>query len=135
MFKKNHFHTICHLHKIVIYILQVLVVGNPANTNAFICKKYAPTIPAQNFSALTRLDQNRAQAQVSQPVLLLFSFFFQRILFILGNTIWPLDYFSLQLSRTIASKFVLLMCWLKSGHRTVVRTSTDIYLYYMICLK
>ena len=43
---------------------QVLVVGNPANTNAFICRKYAPSIPAENFSCLTRLDQNRAQAQV-----------------------------------------------------------------------
>jgi len=45
--------------------VKVLVVGNPANTNAFICKKYAPTIPEENFSALTRLDQNRAQAQVA----------------------------------------------------------------------
>jgi malate dehydrogenase len=43
----------------------VVVVGNPANTNAFICKKYAPSIPPNNFTALTRLDQNRAQAQVS----------------------------------------------------------------------
>lgn len=43
----------------------MVVVGNPANTNAYICKKYAPSIPPQNFTALTRLDQNRAQAQVS----------------------------------------------------------------------
>lgn len=47
------------------FVFQVLVVGNPANTNAMICKKYAPSIPAQNFSALTRLDQNRAQSQVA----------------------------------------------------------------------
>jgi len=45
--------------------VKVLVVGNPANTNAFICKKYAPSIPPENFSALTRLDQNRAQAQIA----------------------------------------------------------------------
>jgi len=45
--------------------VKILVVGNPANTNAFICKKYAPSIPAENFSALTRLDQNRAQAQIA----------------------------------------------------------------------
>ncbi|XP_048738080.2 malate dehydrogenase, cytoplasmic-like [Ostrea edulis] len=45
--------------------IKVVVVGNPANTNAFICKKYAPSIPAENFTALTRLDQNRAQAQVA----------------------------------------------------------------------
>jgi len=45
--------------------VKVLVVGNPANTNAFICSKYAPSIPKENFSAMTRLDQNRAQAQVA----------------------------------------------------------------------
>jgi len=45
--------------------VKVLVVGNPANTNALICSKYAPSIPPQNFSAMTRLDQNRAQAQVN----------------------------------------------------------------------
>jgi len=46
--------------------VKVLVVGNPANTNALICSKYAPSIPKENFSAMTRLDQNRAQAQISQ---------------------------------------------------------------------
>jgi len=45
--------------------VKVLVVGNPANTNALICSKYAPSIPAANFSAMTRLDQNRAQAQIA----------------------------------------------------------------------
>jgi len=45
--------------------VKVLVVGNPANTNAFICSKYAPSIPKENFTAMTRLDQNRASAQVA----------------------------------------------------------------------
>lgn len=45
--------------------VKVVVVGNPANTNAFICSKFAPSIPKENFSALTRLDQNRAQAQIA----------------------------------------------------------------------
>lgn len=45
--------------------VQVLVVGNPANTNALICSKYAPSIPRENFTAMTRLDQNRAQAQLA----------------------------------------------------------------------
>ncbi|CAN0556446.1 unnamed protein product, partial [Ectocarpus sp. 8 AP-2014] len=40
--------------------VKVLVVGNPANTNALICSHYAPSIPKENFSAMTRLDQNRA---------------------------------------------------------------------------
>ncbi|CEF68794.1 Malate dehydrogenase, cytoplasmic [Strongyloides ratti] len=46
--------------------VKVLVVGNPANTNAYIAAKYAaPTIPERNFSAMTRLDHNRAAAQVA----------------------------------------------------------------------
>lgn len=44
---------------------KVVVVGNPANTNALICMKNAPSIPPENFSALTRLDQNRAQYQIA----------------------------------------------------------------------
>lgn len=47
--------------------VKVLVVGNPANTNAMIAAKYAaPKIPACNFSAMTRLDQNRAAAQIAK---------------------------------------------------------------------
>jgi len=46
--------------------VKVLVVDNPANTNAFICAKYAADkIPAKNFSAMTRLDHNRATAQIA----------------------------------------------------------------------
>ncbi|KAL9649767.1 hypothetical protein ABK040_009582 [Willaertia magna] len=46
--------------------VKVLVVGNPANTNCLIAKTYAPSIPPENFSALTRLDHNRAKAQIAQ---------------------------------------------------------------------
>jgi len=45
--------------------VKVLVVGNPANTNAIIMQYYAPSIPKENFSAMTRLDQNRASAQIA----------------------------------------------------------------------
>ncbi|KAK6640214.1 Malate dehydrogenase, cytoplasmic [Polyplax serrata] len=45
--------------------VKILVVGNPANTNALICSKYAPSIPKENFSAMTRLDQNRATAHIA----------------------------------------------------------------------
>merc|ERR1719433_1102335 len=44
---------------------KTLVVGNPANTNALICSKYAPNIPKENFHAMTRLDQNRAMSQLA----------------------------------------------------------------------
>merc|ERR1712121_389590 len=45
--------------------VKVLVVGNPANTNCLITSKSAPTIPKENFSCLTRLDQNRAVSQIA----------------------------------------------------------------------
>jgi malate dehydrogenase len=48
--------------------VKVLVVGNPANTNALICSHYAPSIPKENFTAMTRLDQNRARAQIAHRV-------------------------------------------------------------------
>jgi malate dehydrogenase len=44
--------------------LKVVVVGNPANTNAWIAQQSAPDIPAESFSAMTRLDHNRGLAQV-----------------------------------------------------------------------
>lgn len=45
--------------------VKVVVVGNPANTNALIASTFAPNLPKENFTALTRLDQNRAVAQAS----------------------------------------------------------------------
>jgi malate dehydrogenase len=48
--------------------IKVLVVGNPANTNALIASHYAPSIPKKNFTALTRLDQNRALSQLSDKL-------------------------------------------------------------------
>jgi len=46
--------------------VKVLVVGNPANTNALLCMTSAPNIPRKNFSALTRLDHNRAKGLLSR---------------------------------------------------------------------
>lgn len=48
------------LNKVANRNVKVLVVGNPANTNAYIAMKSAPNLPPENFSALLRLDQNRA---------------------------------------------------------------------------
>ena len=45
--------------------IKVLVVGNPANTNALIASSNAPDIDAGNFTAMTRLDHNRAMAQLA----------------------------------------------------------------------
>jgi malate dehydrogenase len=45
--------------------VRVLVVGNPANTNALITAASAPDIPAERFTAMTRLDHNRALAQLA----------------------------------------------------------------------
>ena len=45
--------------------VKVLVVGNPANTNAYIAMKSAPDLPRRNFTAMLRLDHNRALSQIA----------------------------------------------------------------------
>ncbi|HUL96174.1 MAG TPA: malate dehydrogenase [Usitatibacter sp.] len=45
--------------------VRVLVVGNPANTNAYIAMKSAPALPKKNFTAMLRLDHNRALSQLA----------------------------------------------------------------------
>ena len=45
--------------------IRVLAVGNPANTNALIAQRHAPDIPADRFTAMTRLDHNRAISQLA----------------------------------------------------------------------
>ncbi|MES2353960.1 MAG: malate dehydrogenase [Pseudomonadota bacterium] len=45
--------------------VKVLVVGNPANTNAYIAKNSAPDLPGENFTAMLRLDHNRALSQLA----------------------------------------------------------------------
>jgi malate dehydrogenase len=45
--------------------VRVLVVGNPANTNAYIAMKSAPDLPRKNFTAMLRLDHNRALSQIA----------------------------------------------------------------------
>ncbi|KAL5715945.1 malate dehydrogenase [Ranunculus cassubicifolius] len=47
---------------------KVLVVANPANTNALVLKEFAPSIPDKNITCLTRLDHNRALGQISEKI-------------------------------------------------------------------
>ncbi|MEF7613280.1 malate dehydrogenase [Aquincola sp. MAHUQ-54] len=53
------------LNKVASRNVKVLVVGNPANTNAYIAMKSAPDLPAKNFTAMLRLDHNRAASQIA----------------------------------------------------------------------
>ena len=53
------------LNAVATKTVKVLVVGNPANTNAYIAMKSAPDIPAKNFTAMLRLDHNRALSQLA----------------------------------------------------------------------
>jgi malate dehydrogenase len=48
--------------------VRVLVVGNPANTNCLIAMNNAPDIPRERFTAMTRLDENRAVAQLAEKI-------------------------------------------------------------------
>src|SRR5678815_1141140 len=53
------------LDKVASRNVKVLVVGNPANTNAYIAMKSAPSLPRKNFTAMMRLDHNRALSQLA----------------------------------------------------------------------
>ena len=53
------------LDKVASRHVKVLVVGNPANTNAWIAMKSAPSLPRENFTAMLRLDHNRALRQIA----------------------------------------------------------------------
>lgn len=53
------------LNEVATRNVKVLVVGNPANTNAYIAMKSAPDLPGRNFTAMLRLDHNRALSQLS----------------------------------------------------------------------
>jgi malate dehydrogenase len=53
------------LNKVASRDVKVLVVGNPANTNAYIAMKSAPDLPSKNFTAMLRLDHNRALSQLA----------------------------------------------------------------------
>ena len=48
--------------------IRVLVVGNPANTNALIAQSHAPDVPTDRFTAMMRLDHNRAKTQVAKKL-------------------------------------------------------------------
>ena len=54
------------LNKVADRNVKVLVVGNPANTNAYIAMKSAPDLPPENFTAMLRLDHNRALSQIAE---------------------------------------------------------------------
>lgn len=53
------------LNEVAARDVRVLVVGNPANTNAYIAMRNAPDLPAGNFTAMMRLDHNRALSQIA----------------------------------------------------------------------
>ncbi|MFM2194348.1 MAG: hypothetical protein RLZZ460_1018 [Chloroflexota bacterium] len=54
------------LNEVAARDIRVLVVGNPANTNALIAMKNAPSLKPQSFTAMTRLDHNRALSQLAE---------------------------------------------------------------------
>ena len=54
------------IDKVAAKSIKVLVVGNPANTNALIAQRNAPSIDPRQFTAMTRLDHNRSMTQIAQ---------------------------------------------------------------------
>jgi len=93
--------------------IKVLVVGNPANTNCLIAQSNAPEIPAERFTAMTRLDHNRALAQLGRKSGAALSEI--RRMTIWGNhsaTQYP-DLFHAQIGGRIAAEVVNDQAWLE----------------------
>lgn len=100
---------------------KILVVGNPCNTNAFIAKAAAPNIPAENFFAMTMLDENRALAQIAQKADVDVSAV--KNLAIWGNhspTMFP-DYFHARVNGVPLTEAVTDEQWLKGDFLTTVQ--------------
>ncbi|MGF1530243.1 MAG: malate dehydrogenase [Puniceicoccaceae bacterium] len=93
--------------------VRVLVVGNPCNTNCLIAMKSAPKIPANQFFAMTRLDENRAKTQLAQKAGVAVREVSE--LGIWGNhspTMFP-DYFNAKISRQKVTDVILDEQWLQ----------------------
>ncbi len=95
---------------------KVLVVGNPCNTNAWICMKAAKgTIPEKNFFAMTMLDQNRAYTQLAQKAGV--GVTSVKKLAIWGNhspTMYP-DFYNATIDGKVATQVVTDEAWLKTA--------------------
>ncbi|CCH35018.1 malate dehydrogenase [Actinosynnema sp. NPDC047251] len=94
--------------------VRVLVVGNPANTNALIAQQHAPDVPAERFTAMTRLDHNRALSQLAKKLGVAVTDI--RKLTIWGNhsaTQYP-DLFHAEVGGRIAAEAVNDQSWLEN---------------------
>jgi malate dehydrogenase len=94
--------------------VHVAVVGNPCNTNAWICAMSAPRVPKKNFSAMTRLDQNRAMSQLASKAGVHSTAVTEAIIW--GNhsaTQYP-DIFSTEVKGQNAAKLINDQAWLES---------------------
>ena len=93
--------------------VHVAVVGNPCNTNAWICATSAPRVPKKNFSAMTRLDQNRAYSQLAAKAGVHSTAVSEAIIW--GNhsaTQYP-DYFNAKINGKLASEVIGDETWAK----------------------
>lgn len=100
---------------------RVLVVGNPCNTNAFIAKANAKNIPAENFFAMTMLDQNRAVTQIAQKAKVNISEV--QKLAIWGNhsaTMYP-DFYNAQVDGQPLTQVVSDESWLKKDFLEIIQ--------------
>jgi len=96
--------------------IKVLVVGNPANTNALIAMSNAPDVPRERFTAMTRLDQNRAYGQLAAKLAVPLTDIEDLVIW--GNhspTMFP-DLFNAKVNGTPAVEVVDDMAWYENEY-------------------
>lgn len=110
------------LDKVASKDVKVLVVGNPCNTNALICSKNAPSIPKENFHALTRLDENRAKCQMALKA----GVFFDKVtnVTIWGNhsTTQVPDFVNAKINGKPAAEVIDDQAWLENEMTPMIQT-------------
>ena len=101
--------------------VRVLVVGNPCNTNALIAMHHAPEIPRDRFFAMTRLDENRAKAQLAQKAKAEVSSVTNMAIW--GNhssTQYP-DFYNAKINGKPATQLITDEAWLKGDFITTIQ--------------
>jgi malate dehydrogenase len=93
---------------------QVLVVGNPCNTNCLICMHHAPNLDRKNFYAMMRLDQNRAMFQLAEKAGVQISDVTEMIIWGNHSSTQVPDYFNARIKGKLVSEVIKDLSWLQN---------------------
>lgn len=101
--------------------VKILVVGNPCNTNCLIAMTHAPNIPRKNFHAMTRLDQNRAVAQLAKKAQVDVSEISNMIIWGNHSSTQVPDFFNVRIRNKPATDDIKDQKWLENDFISIIQ--------------